>query len=44
MNGWDVACYIFGTIALVGPLFIVVWYFRAAKQRIQDMNKEKGTT
>jgi len=41
MNGWDICCYIFGAIAIVGPFCIVFWYVRAAKQRFKDMEQKK---
>jgi hypothetical protein len=39
---WDVLCYIAGAIAIVGPLFIVYYYFRAVRRRLREFNKQAG--
>ena len=36
--GWDIANYIAGAMCIIGPVALVVWYFRAAKDRIEKMN------
>ena len=41
MTGWDISCYIFGAIAIVGPLFIIVWYFQEAHKRVKELNRDK---
>ena len=39
-TGWDIACNIFGFIAIIGPLLLVGWYFKAAKEKFQKLNQE----
>jgi hypothetical protein len=36
---WNVLCYIAGAVAIVGPLFIVYYYFRAVSRRLREFNK-----
>jgi hypothetical protein len=38
---WNIFCYIFGIVAIVGPICLVFWYSKAAKQRLSDMSKNK---
>lgn len=41
--GWNVANYIAGAICVIGPLFLIVWYFRAAKEQVRKLQeKSKG--
>ena len=37
---WSVFCYIFGVIAIIGPICCIFWYASAAKKRIADMGKK----
>ena len=36
--GWGIATYIFGGIAIVGPLCIVAWYWKAAKKKFREFS------
>lgn len=36
--GWGVFCYIFGAIAIVGPLILIYWYWKAASQKLREFN------
>lgn len=38
--GWNVANYIAGAMCVIGPLFLIVWYFKAAKKRVEKLNKK----
>jgi hypothetical protein len=33
---WDTLCYIAGAVAVVGPLFIVYYYFRTVRRRLRE--------
>lgn len=37
-SGWDIACNIFGFVAIIGPFMLVGWYFRAAKEKFIKLN------
>mgnify|MGYP001082347237 FL=1 len=39
-SGWDVSCNIFALISIIGPLCLVGWYFKDAKERFQKLNQE----
>lgn len=39
---WGVFTYIFGAIAVVGPLCLVYWYWKAARQRFRELNATEG--
>jgi hypothetical protein len=41
-NGWDIASYTFGVICLVGPFFLVVWWWRTVSHRVRNLGKEPG--
>lgn len=34
--GWGIATYIFGGIAILGPLCLAVWYAKAARQKFRE--------
>lgn len=34
--GWGVFTYIFGGIAIVGPLVIAFWYAKAARHKLRE--------
>ena len=36
--GWNIGNYIAGAMCIIGPILLVVWYFRAAKERFKKMN------
>lgn len=36
---WDVLCYLAGAVAIIGPLFIVYYYFRAVRRRLRELDK-----
>jgi hypothetical protein len=38
-TGWDIACNIFGFIAIIGPLLLVSWYFKAAKEKFRKLHE-----
>lgn len=38
MTVWDAGCWIAMIIGTVGPFTVVVWYARAVKKRIRDLN------
>ena len=38
-TGWDVGCNIFGLIAIIGPLLLVGWYFKAAKEKVRKLHE-----
>lgn len=38
--GWDIACYIFGAICIIGPICIVFWYFSAAKEQLRKLHEK----
>jgi len=38
---WNVFCYIFGAISIIGPICLIFWYGSAAKKRLQDFNSRK---
>ncbi|HQC82062.1 MAG TPA: hypothetical protein PLD22_01905 [Bacillota bacterium] len=37
---WDIGCNIFGFIAMIGPLLLVGWYFKAAKEKFRKLNEQ----
>ena len=37
---WDISCYVFGAISVVGPICLIFWYGAEAKRRIADLNKK----
>jgi len=37
MNGWDLWSDIFGVICIVGPILLVVWYFKAARAQLKNL-------
>jgi hypothetical protein len=41
-NVWNVLCYIAGGVAMVGPFFIVYYYFRAVRRRLREFNQRAG--
>lgn len=38
-SGWDISCNILGFVAIIGPLFLVGWYFKAAKEKFRRLNE-----
>lgn len=38
-SGWDIANYIFGAIAMIGPFTILWWFLSAARRRFRDLNE-----
>ncbi len=42
--GWGIFTYIFGVIAIVGPLVVAYWYGRAARRKFREFvaAAEKG--
>jgi len=36
--GWDIGCYIFGAISIVGPICLIFWYFAAAKEQLNKLD------
>ncbi len=34
--GWGIFTYIFGVIAIVGPLVVAYWYARAARRKFRE--------
>lgn len=38
--GWDLSCYIFGAISIIGPICLIVWYVTEAKRKIAELNKK----
>jgi len=46
MNLWDLWSDVFGVICVVGPVLLIVWYFRAAKEqlkRLQDRANDNNS-
>ena len=39
---WDVLCYVAGAVAMIGPMFIVYFYFRAVRRRLREFHKQTG--
>jgi len=39
-SGWDIANYIFGAIAMIGPFTILWWFLRAAGRRFKDLDEQ----
>ncbi len=35
---WGVLCYFFGGIAVVGPLCLIYWYWRAASKKFREFS------
>lgn len=38
--GWGVFTYIFGAIAIIGPLCVAYWYWKAARRKFRDFKRE----
>ena len=36
---WDSSCNISALIAIIGPLLLVGWYFKAAKEKIKKLHE-----
>ncbi len=36
---WDIGCNVFGFIAIIGPLMLVGWYFKAAKEKFRKLHE-----
>lgn len=41
--GWDIGCYVFGAISIVGPILLIVWYLGAAKEQVRKLNEKKDS-
>ncbi|MBN1630391.1 MAG: hypothetical protein JW990_11550 [Thermoleophilia bacterium] len=39
---WGVFCYIFGAIAVIGPLCLVWWYWKAAREKFRELGQDPG--
>jgi hypothetical protein len=39
--GWDIGCYVFGAISIIGPILLVFWYIKGAKAQIERLNQGK---
>ncbi len=40
--GWTVLNWVFGIVCIVGPLLLIVWYFRALKVQINKLKENQG--
>jgi hypothetical protein len=40
--GWGVATYVFGGIAILGPILLVFWYAKAARQKFREFAEATG--
>ncbi|NLG64755.1 MAG: hypothetical protein GX537_04040 [Actinobacteria bacterium] len=40
--GWTVFCWIFGVVAIVGPLALIGWYYEAAREQVKRMKAKAG--
>jgi hypothetical protein len=40
-NGWDIACYTFGVICIVGPFTLLFWFWKTASSRFRDLGKDQ---
>jgi hypothetical protein len=40
--GWGIATYIFGGIAIVGPICIAAWYAKAARKKFREFAEATG--
>jgi len=38
-TNWDTFCNIFSLIAIIGPLLLVGWYFKAAKEKVRKLHE-----
>jgi hypothetical protein len=38
-NVWSTLCYIAGAISIVGPLFLIYFYFQTVRKRLREFNK-----
>lgn len=36
---WDTGCNIAGLVAIIGPILLVGWYFKAAKEKIKKLHE-----
>lgn len=36
---WDTGCNIASFIAIIGPILLVGWYFKAAKEKIKKLHE-----
>ncbi len=39
--GWDIANYIFGAICIIGPIGLIVWYIKGAREQLRELNKDR---
>lgn len=39
---WGVLCYIFGAIAIIGPILCAFWYFGAARRKLKALIAMQG--
>ncbi len=37
--GWNVTCYIMGVISIVGPICLIFWYVKGAKEQLANLKK-----
>ncbi len=38
---WDIGCIIASLVAIIGPMLLVGWYFKAAKEKIKKLHEGK---
>ncbi len=38
---WDALNLFFGIVCIIGPLALIVWYFKAAKVQLENLNKSE---
>ena len=37
---WNFFSIVFGVICVVGPLLLIVWYFRAMREQVRKLNEK----